>query len=220
MSKNKNNKKGQKGHQKAPEPPKRRGIHPALFGAVAFVAVMAIVIAVSGGGGSDGGAAGGADSEYVGRLLPDGYTAPSVAEPALYTSAVAMTPVAATQDETSVSVALADVTDNKIVRFDYTRSAGDILPMIAYIRPSGKLFVGVSYCPPCEGEGQRIDSDGTLTCESCGTKRNLENNDGLSGACKLYPLDEVPATVNGADIIVDSGVLDNWVAQPLDRPVG
>jgi hypothetical protein len=84
----------------------------------------------------------------------------------------------------------------------------------------GELFVGVSYCPPCEGEGQRIESDGTLTCEACGTKRNLETNEGISGACRLYPLDEVPSAVSGDLITLDTTVLETWIAQPLDRPIG
>ncbi len=218
MSKNK--KKHASKSKPAPEPQKRSAsTRPWVIAGIVVVAIVGIVVALNGGSGESAAPAV-SDNEYIGRLLPANYESPKVADAALYTAAISMTDVAATQDETGFTVALDSVVSNKIVRFDYTRSTGESLPMIAYVRPSGKLFVGVSYCPPCEGEGQRIEADGTLTCESCGTRRNLEDNTGLSGACKLYPLDEVPSVVDGSSIVVDSAILDAWTAQPLDRPVG
>ena len=202
-----------------------------IIGAVAIVAVIGLVAVLSSG--SQGGqttqtaqstqggqtaAPTGEESAYLGRFLPAAYEAPKVAGQTLYTSAIGMSLLTADLGETNVSIPVAQVVEDKIVRFDYERADGEVLPMIAYVKPSGTLFVGVSYCPPCEGEGQRIESDGTLTCEACGTKRNLESNTGISGACKLYPLDEVPASVEADMILVDSSVLDSWTPQPLDRP--
>ena len=43
---------------------------------------------------------------------------------------------------------------------------------------------------------------------------------GISGACKLYPLDELPAKVVGDKIVIEKSVLDGWTVQPVDRPVG
>lgn len=205
-----------------PPPPKKSGVNRAwIVAAIAIVGVgILIALADSGDGGKQGATPSAEEQRYIGRLLPAGYEEPQVAERTLYTSTVQMTDVAATQDTATVSVPLSDVVENKIVKFDYSRADGQTLPMIAYIRPSGRLFVGVSFCPPCEGEGQRIEADGTLTCEACGTKRNLETDAGLSGPCKLYPLDEVPAAVDGDRILVDATVLDTWTAQPLDRPIG
>ncbi len=218
MSKKKSKNAGPKKAQPAPK--KRSSRNVWIIAAVAVVAVVAIATLASGGSKGASSAPSGPEAQYVGRLLPDGYQAPKVASQTLYTKAVAMTQIAATQDADGFSVPLDSVVGDKIVRFDYQRSDGKVLPMIAYVKPSGGLFVGVSYCPPCEGEGQRIEADGTLTCESCGTKRNLETNVGISGACKLYPLDEIPSTVSADRIVVDSSVLDSWTAQPLDRPVG
>jgi hypothetical protein len=191
-----------------------------IIGGVIAVVLGAILIASGAGSGGDTAGSSAPEDEYVGRLLPEGYETPQVADLTLYSSAISMTDVTATQDTDGFSIPLDSVVTNKLVRFDYQRLDGEILPMLAYVRPSGGLFVGVSYCPPCEGEGQRIESDGTLTCESCGTKRNLENNAGISGACRLYPLDEVPSTVSGDRITVDGSILDAWTVQPLDRPVG
>ena len=47
-----------------------------------------------------------------------------------------------------------------------------------------------------------------------------ETGIGISGACKLYPLDELPVTVSGGKIVVEKALLDTWTAQPKDRPVG
>jgi hypothetical protein len=194
-----------------------------ILGAVAVVAVVALVALLSAGGQDDAGsttASSSQEQDYIGRYLPVGYSEPTVADRTLYGETIGMTDVTAMQQGGSLELALDSVTTNKIVRFYHTKPDGEMLPLIAYVKPSGDLFVGVSYCPPCEGEGQRIETDGTLTCEACGTKRNLESNEGISGACKLYPLDEVPASVKGDTIVVETSVLDSWTAQPLDRPVG
>lgn len=221
MSKNRNGKKHTPA-PKNPEPPaktagSKNGLIVGVVAIAAFVVIALVVMNGSGGAGS-GGATG--QQAYIGRLLPADYVAPTVADPAPYSTAVSMTNITAAQDDTGFSVSLDDVVAKKIVRFDYARPDGQVVPMLAYVKPLGGLFVGVSYCPPCQGEGQRIEVDGSLTCESCGTKRNLETNEGISGACKLYPVDEIPASVEGDRIVIDSGVLDTWTSQPLDRPVG
>ena len=220
MSQKKKSNSSSKKHSR-PTPSKTRPKTLWIVGAVAVAIVITLAIAVSGASTSDQAAPPAtAEEQYVGRFLPAGYESPTVADRTLYTDPVAMTVVTASFGEEGLSLPVGDVVDSAIVRFEYQRADGKVLPMIAYVKPSGALFTGVSYCPPCEGEGQRIEADGTLTCESCGTKRNLESNEGIGGACKLYPLDEVPATVSDGNILVETAVLDSWTAQPLDRPVG
>lgn len=136
-----------------------------------------------------------------------------------YDATVEMTELTATTTDTQIAVPVADVAEAKIAIFRYETASGP-LPLIAYVKPSGALFVGVSFCLPCEGEWQTIQSDGTLTCNSCGTKRDLETGVGVSGTCKLYPLDELPVTVAADTISIDRAVLDSWTPQPLDRKVG
>lgn len=215
--------------QKIQPAAKRKSVGMATWiaGGVALIAVVAVIVVASGGSGGPASAAAGsagsapaAEAKYIGRLLPAAYAEPSVAAGAAYSSAVTMTDIAATQSATEFSVAVADVVAKKVVYFEYQKPGADPVSMIAYVKPSGKLFVGVGYCIPCKGKRQSIDADGTLRCEACGTKRDLESGVGLSGACKLYPLDEVPATVAGGKIVIDKTVVDGWTAQPLDRPVG
>lgn len=207
----------------ASPPKKRTGLY---LGIAAVLVIGGIAIATAGGG--DGGTAGNApvqpspeEAAYIGRLLPASYEATTVAEPATYDSVVEMTEVPATTGDTQVTIPLADVVNAKLSLSQYEPAgAPKPLPLIAYVKPSGELFVGISFCPPCQGEWQTIQPDGTLTCNSCGTKRDLETQAGISGTCKLYPLDELPVTIVDGNITIDRAVLDSWTPQPLDRKVG
>jgi hypothetical protein len=222
---------------KRPQTPAKKkgaGATTWIAGAFALLAVVTVIVIVTTGGSKGAASAGIAgatpasaassvpadEQKYIGRLLPASYTEPSVGSAAAYTATIQMTNVTPTQDKKQISISLSDLKSDKIVYFEYQKAGSPPIPMMAYIKPSGKLFVGVSLCPPCQSKRQRIDADGTLTCESCGTKRDLETGVGISGACRLYPADEVPATVVGGKIIVQNTVLDGWTAQPIDRPVG
>jgi hypothetical protein len=207
---------------KKPAPPVKKSNTKLwlIVGAVAVVAVVGLVVAVANGGSGSGGGVSAAEKKYLGRLLPAGFQEASVAQFAPYTSSVGMTPVTAADEGGNLTLKLDDVTSKKIVSFEYAKPGGQPIPLLAYVKPSGKLFVGVNFCPPCQGKGQRIEADGTLTCETCGTKRNPESQAGISGACKLYPLDELPATVAGGKITIAKSAIDGWTAQPLDRPIG
>lgn len=220
-----------KKHKSAP--PKtvpKQAVAPATSGArkmllIAGAVVVAVVLLVqfAGRAGKDGGSAPTASAEeakYLGLYLPDAYSAPKVAESGKVTETTKMTPIKAEVSDTGVSITSDELSAAKIVSFDYQKSETEVVPMIAYVKPSGQAFVGVSYCIPCKGVGQWLDADGTLTCESCGTKRDPETGVGISGACKLYPLDEMPAILEGGKLTIDRAILDTWKAQPLDRPVG
>lgn len=224
MSKQKgspNSKSGAKAGAAQPKPaPKKNNTTMLTIGIFAVVAVILGIVVTGGkfGGKGKSPEPTAEEKKYIGRLLPAGYEAPKVAEPTEVQGT--MVDITATQDDKGVTLPVSDVTTNKIVRFQYTKADGQAMPLIAYVRPSGKLFVGVSYCIPCQGTGQRLEADGTLTCESCGTKRDPETQVGISGACRLYPLDELPVTVAGDKITIDKAALDGWTQQPTDRKVG
>lgn len=229
-------KKNKKSVPQRVQPPKKKSVSMTtwIVGAVALVAVVTVFTIANGG--SKVGAAGATtvttgsgsstvsvpadEAKYLGRLLPVGFTESSVGGASTYAAAVEMTDVTAAQDTKQISVSLADVVKDKIVYFEYKKADGSAIPMLAYVKPSGKLFVGVSLCPPCQGKRQSIQPDGTLRCSACGTKRDLESGVGISGACRLYPTDEVPAKVAGGKIVIDSSVLEGWTSQPLDRKTG
>jgi hypothetical protein len=160
------------------------------------------------------------EAKYIGRFLPRGYQEASVTAPGAVSVDTPMTPATAAVESAGLAVALTDITSKRNVSFEYRKSDGTAVPLIAFVKPSGKIFVGVSYCVPCKGTGQTLTADGQLTCTSCGTKRDPETGIGVSGACRLYPLDELPATIQGEKLVVDRAALDGWTQQPLDRQVG
>jgi nitrite reductase/ring-hydroxylating ferredoxin subunit len=224
---------------KRPQPPAKKRISTTtwIVGAIVLIGV-AVVVSIAGGStrgaaSSTAAAATGSTSnsslagsvsadeqKYVGRYLPASYTEPAVAGASTYSTEIQMSDVTPTQDKTQISLPVADVVAKKIVYFEYQKPGSATVPMMAYVKPSGKLFVGVSFCPPCQGKTQAIEPDGTLRCAACGTKRDLETGAGVSGACRRYPIDELPATVSGSKIVVQDTALDKWTPQPIDRPVG
>jgi len=228
MSKKKRNPAKQAQPVKKNAPRKAGRVKPiAVVCAIVLVfAVGAFVLArtLGGGNSSSGGTqkltAPADEAKYIGRYLPAGYAESKVGGGGAVTSDIPMKPVVAATGADGLTVALSDVTAARNVSFEYKKADGSTIPLMAYVKPSGKLFVGVSYCVPCKGAGQTLTADGKLTCDSCGTKRDPESGIGISGTCKLYPLDELPAKVVGGKIVVDKAALEGWTEQPLDRKVG
>lgn len=205
----------------APAKKNGNGMIVWVIALVAVIAVVGVVVSQNAGGKKGSVAAAPADEKkYIGRFLPSGYAEAKISDAVAYNQVIQMSPTTAASGKDGTSIPLSDVTSKKIVSFEASSKSGQTIPMVAYVKPSGKLFVGVSYCIPCKGTGQRIETDGTLTCETCGTKRSPETQVGISGACKLYPLDEIPAKVSGDKIVVDQTVLDQWTPQPTDRQIG
>lgn len=206
--------------RKTPTATKKANPRALWITAAVVVLIVGGVWAAGGSGGKKAGGASPEEQKYIGRFLPAGYEEPKIAGVQAYTTTVNMSTVTPELSGAGISIAADQVVANKIVYFEYQKPGAKAIPMIAYIKPSGKLFVGVSYCPPCQGKGQRIEAGGTLVCETCGTVRTLESGVGLSGACRLYPLDELPASLANGKITVDKAALDTWTPQPLDRPTG
>lgn len=196
----------------------------AMYIAVAAAIVLVIVAVVMYVGSKNNTTTAQADpreAKYIGRYLPQGYEPAKLTEPITYDKIIQPTDIKPEVKDGKILIGVGDVISNRIVYFEYTRpSDSQVIPMLAYIRPSGKLFVGVSLCPPCQAKKQHLEPDGTLTCNSCGTKRDPETQAGISGACKLYPLDEMPHKLAGDKIEIAETSLAKWVPQPLDRPVG
>ncbi|RJQ54964.1 MAG: DUF2318 domain-containing protein [Actinobacteria bacterium] len=119
------------------------------------------------------------------------------------------TKIKATVAAGKISVDLADVKKNKIVAFDYNQG-GKQVPLIAFISPSGRLFAGTSMCEPCNSYSFHTETDGTLTCNACGTKWDLETMQGISGGCPNYPPQEMKSTVKGGKVYIDEGPVASW----------
>lgn len=196
---------------------------PLIIGAV--VVIVAVGFLILSGGGKGANEAGALtptpeEAKYIGRFLPEGYVEPKIGDGGPVTADIPMTPVEAKVSEAGLSIPVSEVTSKRNVGFTYTKADGTPVAMIAFMKPSGKLSVAVSFCVPCKGTSHTMTTDGALTCDACGTKRDIETGVGISGACKLYPMDEMPVTVDGDNITIEKSVLENWTEQPTDRKVG
>lgn len=194
----------------------------AVVVAVIAIAAIGFLVASGGFGAKKAGALKPTPEEakYLGRYLPAGYAEPTVGEGGAVTQDIPMAQIQVEQTEAGLSIPVDEITSKRNVGFSYTKADGTPVALIAYVKPSGKLFVAVSYCVPCKGTSHTMTTDGNMTCDACGTKRDAETGVGISGACKLYPMDELPVTVKDGKVIIESGVLEGWTEQPTDRQVG
>lgn len=127
---------------------------------------------------------------------------------------VNMRPIKANVEGESLVISLDEVKKNKLVRFEYDRSKNSlepkILPLLAYISPSGNLITAVSMCEPCRSTSFHFEPDKTITCDACGTKWDIETLQGVSGACLEYSPDPVKAEVKGDKIYIPLSELNKW----------
>lgn len=165
-----------------------------VAGAIALIALFvvgALVVGSSGGG----------------RAAPERVT---VAGKQDYTSGnVEMVPVKATVAGGDISVPLAELKKNKFLSFPYSESGVEV-PLLAMITPSGRLFTASSMCEPCKSDKFHTEPDGTLTCNACGTKWDLETMEGISGGCPNYPPQELKSVVRDGKIILKEADVRAW----------
>ncbi len=211
-------------HKSPAKAPEKKGISkPALIAAgIVVVAVVGFMMAAGSGGSKQGGTLTPTPEEakYIGRFLPQGYIEPKVTEGGAVTADIPMAPIQIEQSDAGLTIPLAEVVSKRNVGFNYTKADGTPIALIAYVKPSGKLVVAVSFCVPCKGTSHTMTTDSAMTCDACGTKRDIETAVGISGPCKLYPMDEMPVTVDGDTITIQKDILENWIEQPTDRKVG
>ncbi len=130
---------------------------------------------------------------------------------------IEMTNIKARIEGGYVKIPLAAVKKNKIVAFWYAqkkikdaKGRERPLPLMAMISPSGKLITAVAVCEPCRSERFHTEPDGTLTCNVCNTKWDLETFEGISGGCPNYPPAELPHEVKDGQIQIEERLLLDW----------
>lgn len=124
------------------------------------------------------------------------------------------------QGPQGIVVSLAEVKSNSIVGFDYERTSrlpddfkvaagGNVVPMLAYVAPSGRLVVATAFCEPCKSTVFHIEG-ANLVCNTCFTKWDLNTLEGVAGACTAYPPQEIVAQVEGDDVQIPTAPLEAW----------
>jgi hypothetical protein len=130
---------------------------------------------------------------------------------------IEMTDIEAKVRDGYVKIPLAEVKKYSLVAFWYekkkirdARGREKPLPLLAMISPSGRLITAVSVCEPCRSERFHSEPDGTLTCNVCNTKWDLETFQGISGGCPNYPPEELPHEIKDGWVLIREEILLNW----------
>lgn len=154
---------------------KEKSKFPLLI-AVAALAVVAVIVLLVIPGGED-------------NEVTDSPFGESLANTRSYVGrVVSMTRVEAAVDREWASIPLDVLDEAEIVYFEVENNDGFMVPMMAYITPSGRIFTGSSMCEPCRGRYFSLAGE-TLVCDNCRTTYTIESHEFISGsaACGSYP---------------------------------
>ena len=129
---------------------------------------------------------------------------------------VSMSPIEPLVEDGQVRIPLAELERSSIVYFELENDQGTLVPLMAYITPSGRLFMGSSMCEPCGGRTFSLAGE-TLVCDTCRTTYTIEDHQFISGAiaCGSFPPDNMNGiVVDGMAVIELQEVLD-WRIRAL-----
>ena len=134
---------------------------------------------------------------------------PKISQSMRYSNqSIGMTGIEAVVENGKISIPIDVVQEKKIVRFEY-ESDGVMVPLLAYVTPSGKAVTAVSMCEPCRSTRFHIRKD-LMVCNSCDTEWNLETLRGISGGCLMYPPDLIPSEIGDGRIWIEEKVVRQW----------
>lgn len=124
---------------------------------------------------------------------------------------VTMTDIEPVVENRQIRFPLAVVDDNGIVYFELENDEGTLVPLMAYITPTGRLFAGSSMCEPCNGRRFSLAGE-TLVCETCGTTYTIEDRVFISGAqaCGQYPPVDMKPLIEDGMIVIDYNEVLQW----------
>lgn len=130
------------------------------------------------------------------------------------------------QTAEGISFPLQDLKTKFIVGFTYKRrspmpkgyqlaAGGNILPLMAYVAPSGRLVVATSFCEPCRSTRFHFEGN-ALVCDVCFTRWDLNTLLGIGGGCFDYPPQERPAELRGDTVFIPDDQLEAWVPRAYE----
>lgn len=140
------------------------------------------------------------------------YFGDPVATPRSYVGrAVSVTAVETTIEDGKIKIPFSDVDKYSNIFFEVENSEGTLVPMMAYITPSGRLFVGSSMCEPCRGRTFTL-ADDKLVCDTCRTTYTIEDHQFLTGAvaCGQYPPVYMSPVIEDGMIVISHEEVLNW----------
>ena len=145
----------------------------------------------------------------------DNYFGESVADARSYIGKlVSMTQIEPEIKDSSVVIPLEEVDSNSIVYFEVENDENELVPLMAYITPTGRLFVGSSMCEPCRGRKFSLAGE-TMVCDTCKTTYDIETHEFISGvpACGSFPPVNMNPIVEQGNVVVDYNEILSWRAR-------
>jgi hypothetical protein len=121
-----------------------------------------------------------------------------------------MTPIQPVVENGMIRFALSDVDKANIVSFEMENDERFLVPMMAYITSSGRLFVGCSLCA-CGGKTFSLAGK-ALVCDTCRSTYDIETQLFLAGVslCRKYPPVPMKVTVANGRILLDRSNVLKW----------
>ena len=112
-------------------------------------------------------------------------------------------------NDSQTRIKLADVDRLNIVDFELSDNKGEIVPVMAYITSSGRLFVGNSICA-CGGIKFSLAGE-VLVCDSCRTTFTIEDQKFMSGSVTAgkNPPARIKSVVENGMIVIEQSDVGN-----------
>jgi uncharacterized membrane protein len=117
------------------------------------------------------------------------------------------TQIEATMDQGFITIPLQKVMDLKLVRF-YDPEAKQMLPLIAYITPEGKLVTAMSKSEVCQSEDFYLEGH-NIHCASCPSYWNMSSLEAYACCQRYYP-DPIPSVIVGNEVRIDAERVRHW----------
>jgi len=124
---------------------------------------------------------------------------------------IAMTDVTPVVSDGKIEIPFDEVDSNNIVYFEVENNEKQLVPLMAYITPTGRLFTGSSMCEPCRGRKFSLAGE-TLVCDTCRTTYTIEDHKFISGApsCGEYPPVYMENSIVDGKIVIDLEEVLQW----------
>jgi hypothetical protein len=170
---------------------------PLIIGAVAVIVLAAVAMGMF-------------KSNSKQQAQPEYFGEPVAAARSYIGEFVSMTRVEPEINGDKIQIPLSVVDENNIIYFEVENDEGTMVPLMAYITPTGRLFTGSSMCEPCRGRTFSLAGE-TLFCDTCRTTYTIEGHKFISGSvvCGQYP----PVNMNG---VVENGIINIELAEVLN----
>jgi len=96
-------------------------------------------------------------------------------------------------------------------KFEIENNENQLVPLMMYITPSGRIFAGSSMCEPCRGRTFSLAGE-TLVCDTCKTTYNIETHEFISGSptCGKYPPVNMSPIIEDGMVIIELEEVLNW----------